>query len=167
MNGQTAPPVDLVRGVSGDLGGEMLGLLPPVAQTLVAVIGLSATSALVRQAGGTTVDVPKREDPRGEAAFEALAEMIGVDAALAMVKHFGGEPLYIPRCESALREFTYREIRAAFDKLTRDTSARRAVAILAVRYQYADRSIWSILKKPDCVGSSEQAARAAGQIELF
>lgn len=167
MNGQPVSPVDLVRDVSSDLAGDMLGLLPPVAQTLVGLIGLSATSALVRQAGGTTVDIPKREDPRGEASFEALAEMIGVDAALAMVKHFGGEPLYIPRCEAALREFAYREIRATFDKLTRDTSARRAVAILAVRYQYSDRSIWSILKKPDCVGPAEQTARASGQLGLF
>lgn len=162
MNTQAVSPVDLA--------GDLAGLLPPVAQTLIAVIGLSATSALVRQAGGTTVDVPKREDPRGEAPFEALSEMIGVDAALAMVKHFGGEPLYVPKCAAALREYEYRQIRAAFDRLTRGpsaTSARRAVAILAVRHDYSDRQIWGILKRPDSVGPAEQAARAADQLGLF
>ncbi|WYX15086.1 Mor transcription activator family protein [Achromobacter xylosoxidans] len=159
MNAQPLSPADLAD--------DMVGLLPPVVRTFVAVIGLTAASALVRQAGGATIDVPKREDPRGEASFEALAEMIGVDAAQAMVKHFGGEPLYVPKCAGALREYTYRDIRTAFDKLTRDTSARRAVAILAVRYNYSDRRIWSILKTPDSVVPAEQAACPPGQLGLF
>ncbi len=159
MNAQPVSPIDLAD--------DMVGLLPPVVQTFIAVIGLTATSALVRQAGGATVDVPKREAPRGEASFEALAEMIGTDGAEAMVKHFGGESLYIPKCAGALREFSYRDIRTAFDKLTRDTSARRAVAILAVRYNYSDRRIWSILKMSNSVNPAEQTACAPGQLGLF
>lgn len=146
---------------------EVAGLLPPAAQTLIAVIGLRATSELVRQLGGTTFAVPQRETRLGEAKFEALAEVVGPDAAMAMVRHFGGESLYIPRCRDALAEYIYREIRHTFDRLTRDTSAVQAVSVLAVRYGYSDRHIWSILKMSDRYGQAEQAIRTAGQLGLF
>lgn len=146
---------------------EVTGLLPPVAQTLIAIIGLQASAELVRQLGGTTFDVPKRQTPEGEAKFEALAEVIGSDAAMAMVRHFGGDSLYIPRCRDALIEHIYRDIRQTFDRLTRDTSATQAVSALAVRYGYSDRHIWTILKMPDRLGPAESAIRAAGQLGLF
>lgn len=146
---------------------EVAGLVPPAAQALIAVIGLRATSELVRQLGGTTFAVPQRETRLGEAKFEALAEVVGPDAAMAMVRHFGGESLYIPRCRDALVEYIYRDIRHTFDRLTRDTSAIQAVSVLAVRYGYSDRHIWSILKMADRFGQAEQAVRAAGQLGLF
>ena len=158
MNPQVSCPEDWT---------DVAGLLPPVVQTLVVVIGLQPTMDLVRQAGGTTVEVSKRETRQGEAKYEALAEMIGADAAAALVRHFGGEPIYIPQCRTALTEFEYRKIREAFDKLTRDTSSTRAVAILAVRHGYSDRHIWNILKMPDRVEPAENAVRAAGQLGLF
>ena len=158
MKTQVSRPDDLT---------DVAGLLPPVVQTLVIVIGLRATMELVRQAGGTTVAIPKRESRQGEAQFEAIAEMIGADAAVALTRHFGGEPLYVPQCRTALAEFEYRKIREAFDKLTRDTSSTRAVAILAVRHGYSDRHIWNILKMPDRVEPAEGAVRAAGQLGLF
>lgn len=158
MKSPAASPIEL---------SEVSSLLPPIVQTLVGVIGLRATSDLVRQLGGTTFEVPMRQTRDGEAKFEALAEVIGPDAAAAMVRHFAGDKLYIPRCRAALTEYTYRQIRQTFDRLTRDTSAVQAVAVLAVRYGYADRHIWSILKMPDRHGDGENAIGAAGQLGLF
>ncbi len=146
---------------------DVQGLLPEVALTLVALIGLADTAELVRQAGGTTFSVPQRKTRQGEAKYEALAEMIGSDAATLMVRHFGGESLYIPRCHAALLECIYREIRRSFDIMTREMPAIRAVASLAVRYKYTDRHVWSILKMPDRIGDAESAVRSAAQLGLF
>ena len=146
---------------------DVAGLLPPVVQTLVVVIGLRATMDLVRLAGGTTIAVSKRETRQGEAQYEAMAELVGAEAAADLVRHFGGEPLYVPQCRAALAEFEYRKIRAAFDQLTREISATRAVAVLALRHEYSDRHIWNILKMPDRVEPAENAVRGAGQLGLF
>lgn len=141
-------------------------LLPPMARLLITVIGLRATTELVRVAGGTTIAIPLRETRAGEARYESIVELIGPDAADSLVQNFGGEAIYIPRCHVALTECVYREIRRSFDHITRGTSSVQAVATLATRYGYSDRHIWSILKMSDR-SDVPDPARNAGQLGLI
>lgn len=124
-------------------------LLPEAIQTLIRLIGLSASVRLVEQLGGTTFPVALRKSRLGEIRYEALSEVVGSDAADAITKHYGGDSLYIPRCVTALRELMHREIRAEFDAMTREHSAIHAVTQLAVRYRMSDRHVWRILKRAD------------------
>jgi len=124
-------------------------LLPEAIQTLIRLIGLSASVRLVEQLGGTTFPVALRKSRLGEIRYEALSEVVGSDAADAITKHYGGDSLYIPRCVTALRELMHREIRADFDAMTREHSAIHAVTQLAVRYRMSDRHVWRILKRAD------------------
>ncbi len=136
------------------------GLLPGLVQTLIGVIGVSATRAVVQALGGTTIYVPKVVGRAGEMRYEHLAELIGVNAADALVDHFAGDILHIPRCRAAMIEYERREIRQAFDRMTLPQvglSASHAVASLARAYNYSDRHIWSILKRPDRRGAQQPA----------
>jgi Mor family transcriptional regulator len=134
-------------------------LMPDVVQVLISLIGLPTSVRLVEQLGGTTFPVALRKSRLGEIRYEALSEVVGSDAADAITKHFGGDMLYIPLCKVALRELLYREIRADFDRLTREHSALHTVTELVKKYRLSDRQIWRILKKLDDDGrSSDQGA---------
>jgi len=136
-------------------------LLPEVVQTIVSLIGMASTMKLVDELGGTTFPVALRRSRLGEIRYEALAEVIGAEAADVLTKHFGGDMLYIPLCKTALRELMYREIRAEFDRITREHSAIYAVVALVTKYRLSDRQIWRILKKNDV------EAHAGNQAALF
>jgi len=147
---------------------EVETLLPELVRTIVAVIGLPDAIELVRQAGGTTLNIPRRHASRaGDASYERLIETVGASAADVLVRHFDGESgLYIPRCQAALLEYTYRQIRREFDRAMRHgQSARYAVKTLARAYRYSDRHIWSILKAGDREGTALEPA--PGQMDLF
>lgn len=134
-------------------------LLPEVVQVIVHLIGLPSTLRLVDQLGGTTFPVALRKSRMGEIRYEMLADVVGMEAADAMTQHFGGDALYIPMCKAALRELMYRDVRAAFDELTREHSALHAVSELVKRYRMSDRQIWRILKKGNDEGKPpEQSA---------
>jgi hypothetical protein len=137
-------------------------LLPEAIQTLIRLIGLSASVRLVEQLGGTTFPIALRKSRLGEIRYEALSEVVGPDAADAITKHFGGDSLYIPRCAAALRELMHRQIRSDFDGMTREHSAIHAVNQLALRYRMSDRHVWRLLKRVDL-----SAPPAAIQDELF
>ncbi|KIP18139.1 mor transcription activator family protein [Burkholderia sp. MSHR3999] len=129
--------------------GDVEHLLPRTARTLIAVIGLPATNALIRAMPGVVFPVPKRKTRSGEARFEELAEVIGVEAAEKLCKHFGGESLDIPTCRDAVREMFHRQLRSEFDQITRAHSAVFAVSRLAASHRMSSRQIWRILKMPD------------------
>jgi hypothetical protein len=136
-------------------------LLPRTARTLIAVIGLPATNALIRTMPGVVFPVPKRKTRMGEARFEELVECIGQDAAEKLCRHYGGESLEIPTCREAMRELFHRQLRAEFDRITIGHSAVYAVSRLAAAYRMSSRQIWRILKLPD------KAPSTADQLALF
>lgn len=123
-------------------------LLPRSARALIAVIGLPATTQLVTKMAGVAFPIPKRLNRAGEARYEELAECIGMDAADMLCRQFGGGMLEIPVCSVALRELRDREIRADFDKITIENSARHAWSKLAVKYRLTSRQIRNILDAP-------------------
>ena len=136
-------------------------LLPRTARTLIAVIGLPATNALIRTMPGVVFPVPKRKTRSGEARFEELAECIGTEAAEKLCRHFGGESLDIPTCRDAMRELFHRQLRSEFDHITREHSALFAVSRLAATYRISSRQVWRVLKMPD------KAVARADQLQLF
>lgn len=64
---------------------------------VVPVVGQDVAAELVRQLGGTTFPVPKRQSRQGELRYRMLAEVVGEEAADLLVYHYGGSDLYIPR----------------------------------------------------------------------
>ncbi|KDB09495.1 Mor transcription activator domain protein [Burkholderia sp. lig30] len=140
---------------------EVEHLLPRTAKRIVAVIGLPAFIMLIMRIPGVVFPVPKRGNREGEARYEELAEHIGPDAASEMCRHFGGERIPIPTCSAAWRELRDRQLRAEFDKLTRESSALHAVSKIAIKHGITDRMVWSILKKTD------DTVKSTDQIPLF
>ncbi|MDS0859924.1 DNA transposition protein [Burkholderia pseudomultivorans] len=127
---------------------EVEYLLPRSALTLIAVVGLPATTQLVTKMAGVVFPIPKRKHRAGEARYEELAECVGVEAADSLCYHFGGEILEIPICKAALRELRDREIRSDFDSITKEFSARHAWSKLAIKYHLTSRQIRRILDEP-------------------
>ncbi|MCO8326827.1 Mor transcription activator family protein [Burkholderia cenocepacia] len=136
-------------------------LLPRSAITLIAVIGLPATSQLVTKMAGVVFPIPKRKHRAGEARYEELAECVGPEAADRLCHHFGGETIEIPICKAALRELRDREIRTDFDKITAAFSARHAWSQLALKYHLTSRQIRRILDEP------VKLERQVSQMELL
>lgn len=124
-------------------------LFPPLAKTLVRLIGMEATLTLVEKMGGRKFPIPVRKNRHGEARFEELAEVIGVDAATNLCKAFGGEDVEIPICSKAKRELMFRSLRHEFDHITREHSSHYAVAKLAVKFGTTDRQVRRILGTVD------------------
>ncbi|WP_175948584.1 Mor transcription activator family protein [Burkholderia pyrrocinia] len=141
--------------------GDVEHLLPRTARTLIAVIGLPATNALIRAMPGVVFPVPKRKTRSGEARFEELAEVVGSEAAGKLCKHFGGESLDIPTCRDAVREMFHRQLRSDFDQITREHSAVFAVSRLAATHRMSSRQIWRILK------SADKTVAKVDQLALF
>ena len=124
-------------------------LFPPLAKTLVRLIGMDATLTLVEKMGGRKFPIPVRKNRHGEARFEELAEVIGTDAATNLCKAFGGEDIEIPICWKAKRELMFRCLRREFDHITREHSSHYAVAKLAVKFGTTDRQVRRILGTVD------------------
>lgn len=139
-------------------------LLPEVVQTVVKLIGPTASLTLIEKLGGTTLAATTRRTRQGEARFEELAEAVGAEIAEALTRHFGRDRLYIANCQKALLELSHREIREQFDGLTRHHTAAYAVRQLALRHHYSDRHVWRILKRAD---REPRPKEANPQCELF
>lgn len=139
--------------------------LPRTARMLAEVIGLPATLALVLAYRGRTLLPPKGLQRPGIIRLAELEEKIGPEAAGKLAAHFR-EPIAIPTCLHAIRMAVHEDIRAEFDRLTRQEgySARAAVDALAGRPPlfYTDRHVWRILSQ---AGGGEVVEM--GQGELF
>ena len=110
-----------------------IGLLEPILQDLVELIGLHPTMQLVQAYGGVRLYVPKL-------ALEAdhpLARLIGSEAAKKLQAMYGGEPHFdIPKAERALR--AVRDAEICRQRL--NTSVR----LLALEYRLTERQIRTI-----------------------
>lgn len=126
------------------------GSFPASVQELVDILEMDTVMKLVRELGGTTFPVPKKESKQGEVRFRMLAEVIGEEEAGLVVYHFGGEELYIPRCAKALQERRDAEIKRKFmEGSLAGRSSTDIVNELAILYNISDRRVWSILKSPE------------------
>lgn len=75
--------------------------LPRNARDIIDRLGPAVTLRLIRALGGTTIPVPMRLTPVGEARYRRLRDMIGEDAAKALCREYAGTNLYIPTCRQA------------------------------------------------------------------
>lgn len=141
--------------------GEIQHLLPRSVRTMIAIIGIEATTRLIMTMPGVPFLVPKALNSAGKARFEELAECVGREAAALLSKHFGGEVIEIPTCRRAIVELRRRQIRADFTTLTTDNSARYAIARLAIKYQMTGRHVREIVNLPD------EEPSAASQLSLL
>lgn len=106
--------------------------LPPILQEIAALIGLPATLALVKHAGGTRVYVPVRYDPD-----HPLAKTLGHAAAVKLIGHYAGLYMDLPKGEIAVKAARDQQIRADRHVYTH--------AQQAIRWGLTDRQIRSIL----------------------
>lgn len=110
-----------------------IGLLPPILQDLVELIGLHPTMQLVQAYGGVRLYVPKLALD----GDHSLVRLIGGEAAKKLQSIYGGEPHFdIPKAERALRAVRNAEIRAK----RLNTSLRQ----LALQYRLTERQILTI-----------------------
>lgn len=117
--------------------------LPPILRDITELIGLPATLALVRHAGGTRLYVPVRFDPD-----HPLVKVLGHAAAVALIERHRGEYIDLPKGEIAIKAARDQQIRA--DRHTY-TQAQQAI-----RWGLTDRQIRSIL------GPAEKDEKQAG-----
>ena len=75
--------------------------LPRNARDIIDRLGPAVTLRLIRALGGTTIPVPMRLTPVGEARYRRLCDMIGEDVAKALCREYAGTNLYIPTCRQA------------------------------------------------------------------
>lgn len=113
-------------------------LLEPILQQVEALIGLTATLALVQAFGGTKLYIPKRvllED-------NPLVQSVGMAAAVVLQTEFGGQhDLVIPKAEAFMRHRQDREIRRLRQTLT--------IGELARRFNLHERTIRKVLARAD------------------
>ena len=107
--------------------------LPRNARDIIDRLGPAVTLRLIRTLGGTTIPVPMRLTPVGEARYRRLCDMIGEEAAKALCREYAGTNLYIPTCRQAAAD----ERDAALIR-DRDAMARAGLS---------DRHVWRILKR--------------------
>lgn len=117
--------------------------LPPILRDITELIGLPATLALVRHAGGTRLYVPVRFDPD-----HPLVKVLGHAAAVALIERHRGEYIDLPKGEIAIKAARDQQIRADRKVYTH--------AQQAIRWGLTDRQIRSIL------GPAEKDEKQAG-----
>lgn len=129
---------------------------------VVPVVGQDVAAELVRQLGGTTFPVPKRQSRQGELRYRMLAEVIGEEAADLLVYHYGGSDLYIPRGARTLQDRRDAAINEAFVReVNAGRSSTEVVNDLARQYKLTDRRVWQILK------TVPPSDKSGGQFRLF
>lgn len=122
--------------------------LPRNARDIIDRLGPAVTLHLIRALGGTTIPVPMRLTPVGEARYRRLCDMIGEDAAKALCREYAGTNLYIPTCRQAAADERDAAIIKDRDAMAHaGLSEREIVAGLALKYGLSDRHVWRILKR--------------------
>ena len=84
--------------------------LPRNARDIIDRLGPAVTLRLIRTLGGTTIPVPMRLTPVGEARYRRLCDMIGEDVAKALCREYAGTNLYIPTCRQAAADERAKEV---------------------------------------------------------
>lgn len=92
------------RGAQPDLSSVDVDQLPPQLRQLIRLIGIADTWLLLRERGGTTLQVPVR------AERSALIDIISANALALLCKEFGGTRLELPVCDSIMRQVRNQQI---------------------------------------------------------
>lgn len=110
-----------------------LELLPNEISTMVGLVGISATMAIVKTYGGRRLYIPRKVQPNHQ-----LVPLIGIDKLEALCRHYDGERLNIPKCEEAIKKYVRnREIRAAYGPVS--------LSKIAARYHLTERQVLRIV----------------------
>lgn len=117
--------------------------LPPILQEIAGLIGLPATLALVKHAGGTRLYVPVKYDP-----CHPLVKVLGHAAAVQLIEKYPAQAIDLPKGEIAVKAARDQQIRADRHVYTQ--------AQQAIRWGLTDRQIRSIL------GPAERDDKQAG-----
>ena len=125
--------------------GEVFRLLPDRVKEIALLIGLESALVLVEEYRGQDVRFNCGKHKAGREFFEEIVLLIGISAALKMRFQWPNDSIYIPSCRDALRYLRNKEIAAAFDEMTRTISGRKAVNMLAKRYETSYRNIEKVL----------------------
>ena len=124
-------------------------LLPPSAQELARVIGLSAALTMVDYYGGLTLRIPHGETEQGRTMLADIVKHIGEPAAKALAQKYAATDVYIPNCKPAMQRARDAALLADRKNLAMDgLSERQIVTCLAIRYRLTERTIWRTLKRP-------------------
>ena len=109
--------------------------LPQSILEMADIIGLPNTLAIVALRGGTTLNIPAKEN----IASHWLIEAIGTESFQKLCWHYSGEEIEIPRCADAIRLTIEKDIIS--DALYMSHKG------LAQKYGYTQRGIRKILAK--------------------
>ncbi len=122
--------------------------LPRNARDIIDRLGPAVTLRLIKALGGTTIPVPMRLTPVGEARYRRLCDMIGEDAAKALCREYAGTNLYIPTCRQAAADERDAALIRDRDAMARaGLSEREIVTGLALKYHLSDRHVWRVLHR--------------------
>jgi hypothetical protein len=124
---------------------EVYRLLPDIAKEIALLVGLETALVLIEEFRGQDVRFCCGKHKAGREFFEDVVLLVGLEAAMKLHGHWPNEYVYIPTCLDAMRYLRNKEIAAVFDELTRTISGRKAVNILAKRYDTTYRSIEKIV----------------------
>lgn len=133
-----------------DVGSSVASeFLPESAQTLIAVIGYSATLRLVTELGGTTLHARTNERSGRDGGVYALLDGVLSDSEIeALMRHVGGAPFYIPRCDGAVRKMRNARFIEEIHRVKASLgSYRKAMAALCPKYGFSDRYGWKLLSQ--------------------
>lgn len=105
--------------------------LPEIARQLITLVGYDNTLILMREFGGTYLDVPK--DP---ARASILQELLPYPAVVALCEYYNDSRIsYIPKLDAALRKARDDEIRQQYGKVCLRNLARQHKLTISRIYQ--------------------------------
>jgi hypothetical protein len=129
-------------------------LLPKRTAELASVIGLEATLIIVKQFGGTHLNIPKKAKPQ-----HPLVSCIGFAAFKKLCHYYGGTPLEIDLCADLIRQHKQQLI-------IEGINAGMTHAQLARQFGTTERQIRRIKQRTRCVSPVIQHARAVN-LDIF
>ncbi|MDD5478746.1 Mor transcription activator family protein [Rhodoferax sp.] len=121
---------------------------------------MTYTLALVNAFGGTLFVPPRSRDKGGEETFSAIESVIGFDAAIELGRLFKSEEFSVPKCQKAQKVMRDIELVRDFDLLTKHTSARKTVNLLAEKYGLSWRQVEIIVQRQTMKEANPQAIPA-------
>ncbi len=130
--------------------------LPQSIHELMAIISLKSIDLLIKNYGGTRVQIPKKAH-----ALHELAELIGMEDFNALCARYGSTALDLPRCVKALAAVRNSQI-------LKDKREGLSLAQVARKYHMTERGVSMALRRIEKQEYQPWVRRIhAGQVDLF
>ncbi len=110
-------------------------LLPPLAQELVSLIGLSQTLKLLKARGGVRTFIPSTVRQGSQ-----LAQIVSMQSVAVLVEHFGGDRLDFPKVDQLVRQLRNQS-------LIKDSQEGKSHAEIAQKYKLTRERVKQILRE--------------------